>query len=375
MYLLIGADIVPTKSNQSLFEKRDAETLVGKELLSLLEQSSYNIFNLEVPLTDVSDPIEKQGPNLIASVSSSAGLKALFIHLLTIANNHIMDQGDTGLLSTVEALTKAGIHSVGAGRNPEEAGKPFLFRFADRKVGVYACAEHEFSIVGKEKPGANPFDPLWTLEHISELKKNSDYVIVLYHGGKEHYRYPSPNLQKVCRRIADSGADLVICQHSHCVGCEEKYKGSTIVYGQGNFLFDDTDNEFWNTGLLIFVDEKFCVSYLPLMKQANTVRLAEGEAGEEIIRAFLCRSDEILTEGFIEKKYTEFAAQQYTNYLNALAGRRGFLFRLLNKLTGGRYRKHYLEKTYDRKARLRIENYLECEAHRELMLTGLKMKR
>ena len=43
-----------------------------------------------------------------------------------------------------------------------------------------------------------------------ELKKQCDYVIVLYHGGKEHYRYPSPYLQKVCRKIVDKGADIVV---------------------------------------------------------------------------------------------------------------------------------------------------------------------
>ena len=76
----------------------------------------------------------------------------------------------------------------------------------------------------------------------AEQKDNKcDYTIVLYHGGKEYYRYPSPNLQRVCRYMIEKGTDLVICQHSHCIGCEENYLSGKIVYGQGNFIFDCDD--------------------------------------------------------------------------------------------------------------------------------------
>src|SRR5690606_29065463 len=122
--------------------------------------------------------------------------------------------------------------------------------FKKIKIGFYVCAEHEFSIASVDSPGANPFDPLESLDHIADLKNECDYVVVLYHGGKEHYRYPSPYLQKVCRKMADKGANLVICQHSHCIGCFEVYKDSTLVYGQGNFIFNKHDNEYWKTSIL-----------------------------------------------------------------------------------------------------------------------------
>ena len=77
-----------------------------------------------------------------------------------------------------------------------------------------------------------------SLDHIQNLKDQCDYVIVLYHGGKEHYRYPSPYLQRVARKMVEKGADLVVCQHSHCIGCYEKYKDSMIIYDQGNFIFE-----------------------------------------------------------------------------------------------------------------------------------------
>lgn len=65
-YFLIGADIVPTTSNASLFSEGNVETLVGEDLLGLLRSSIENIFNLEVPLTNELSPIQKCGPNLSA---------------------------------------------------------------------------------------------------------------------------------------------------------------------------------------------------------------------------------------------------------------------------------------------------------------------
>ncbi len=107
--LIIGADIVPTISNQSIFESSQMEQIIDAELFKVLKNADYRIFNLEVPLTDTEAPIKKCGPNLIASTKSVAGLEQLGIDFLTFANNHILDQGEQGLWSTTEQLSKVGI--------------------------------------------------------------------------------------------------------------------------------------------------------------------------------------------------------------------------------------------------------------------------
>ena len=66
MSILIGADIVPTKSNYELFENADVNSLIGSELVDVLAGADFRIFNLEVPLADASTPIEKGGHNMIA---------------------------------------------------------------------------------------------------------------------------------------------------------------------------------------------------------------------------------------------------------------------------------------------------------------------
>lgn len=372
---IIGADLVPTDSNIDLFASADVETLIGKDIKKLLDSASFTIFNLEVPLTDLSTPIKKCGPNLIAPTKTIAGLKAINPHFFTLANNHILDQGEQGLNSTMSLLDKYGIDYAGAGKDVEEAAKPYVLEQDGKKIGIYCCAEHEFTIATEITPGANPFDPLNSLDHIMELKKQCDYVIVLYHGGKEHYRYPSPYLQKVCRKIVDKGADIVVCQHSHCIGCEEKWHEGTIVYGQGNFLFDDCDNEFWNTSLLLEVklSNELEVNYIPICKNKNGVRLADETEAETILKQFHKRSHDILCEDFVQENYSKFAESMILGYYYRISGKvSSFLpIRIINKLSNYLF----LKWIYGSKEKTMIENCLECEAHRELFSQFLRDSR
>ena len=55
--IIIGADIVPTVSNQDFFEKAEMERLDDDNLFDVLNNADYRIFNLEVPLTDKETPI------------------------------------------------------------------------------------------------------------------------------------------------------------------------------------------------------------------------------------------------------------------------------------------------------------------------------
>lgn len=375
MKILIGADIVPTKTNQQFFENAQMEQIVDKGLFEVIKNADYRIFNLEVPLVDKETPIQKCGPNLIAPTKSVSGLKQLGIDFLTLANNHILDQGEQGMWSTVRLLDQAGIAYAGIGQTSDQAARPYIVEIKGKKLGIYCCAEHEFSIVSDKQAGANPFDPLESLDHIGALKLACDYVICLYHGGKEHYRYPSPGLQKTCRKIVEKGADLVICQHTHCIGCEEKWQDGTIVYGQGNFLFDHSESEFWQTSVVVQVDIiDRTVEYIPIQKDGNGVKLAVGKDAGQILGEMQARSEQIRQEKFVEKEYAEFAKRMIAGYMSRdWLLTKNLVFRVLNKLSGYRISRMLVQKRLHRN-RMPYINQYECEAHRELILNGLKQQ-
>jgi len=366
--MIIGGDLVPTPSNVKLFSQGDSKGLIGDELGGLLGEVDFRIFNLEVPLTESEQPIRKVGPNLIAPISSINGIKALNPTILGIANNHILDQGEQGLFSTMTLLESNNIRYVGAGTNINEAAMPVIVSKEGRKIGIYACAEHEFTIATNKKAGANPFDPLESLDHISKMYAECDFVIVLYHGGKEHYRYPSPYLQKVCRKMVEKGADLIICQHSHCIGAYEEYKGSPIVYGQGNFIFDASEEECWQTSLLVKVifTDKMSVDYIPICKKANAIALADKQQKQEILEAFFHRSLMIKEPDFIENNFENFCATMGEHYLRSFAGYSDLMSRVDRRLQG-----MFIKRRYDAGQLAAMQNFIECEAHREMVLKYL----
>ena len=351
--ILIGADIVPTEKNYECFKNGDAAALLGNGLKAVFDSADYRIFNLETPLTNRTEPILKTGPNLSAPSETVAGYKAMGIDLLTVANNHTMDQGREAFRETLSLLRENGIEYIGGGRTREEAKEARIIELCKKKIGVYACCEHEFSWLEDYGIGANGFDPLESLEEIAALKESCDYLIVLYHGGRENFRYPSPLLQKTCRSIVRHGADLVICQHTHCVGAMEEYRGSTIVYGQGNTIFDSASGgkmETWQTSILVELlvsDEGFKVDYIPIEKQSEFTSLSNNS---EILGGFFSRSKEILEEGFVKKNYTEFVMSNPSIFENYLA-----------HLSNG--------DKLGTKSGAGTRNLLTCDPHREFIIT------
>lgn len=372
MNILIAGDFVPTNVNFKDFEEGDIQGILGSELFSIWRAADFRIFNLEAPIVDGEDPIEKRGPNLRVPLKCAPGLKALNPNLLTLANNHIMDQGVEGLNSTVNLLNELKIPYIGVGSTSSVASTPAVFEINGIRVGFYACAEHEFSIVSEDLPGANPFEPLDSLDHIVELKRRSDYVVVLYHGGKECYRYPSPRLQRTCRKMIEKGAKLVVCQHSHCIGSFEEFEEGTIVYGQGNFIFNKYDNEFWNSAVILNVNLEagFQVSYIPIVKNGSGIHIADEFTANTILSEFQTRSEAILNPDFVRRNYQDFALVKLNAYLRDISGQGKWVARTDRRILRG----YLLRQMFNQSKLLAVKNFLECEAHRELILAGLEAR-
>ncbi len=368
MKIIIGSDIVPTKSNREYFETGKINKIIDENVLNIINKADFRIFNLECPLGENLTPIDKYGPNLITSKESIKGIKKINPDVILLANNHILDYGKQALNETIKILQKNNIKYTGIVKNTIEEFDGIVISKNSKKVGIYNLCEHEFSVATENLLGTNPLNLLKNCLEISKLKKKVDYVIVIFHGGKEFYRYPSPDLQKNCRKFIDFGADCVITQHSHCIGCEENYKNKKIVYGQGNFIFDRKDDEFWNTELLIEIniDNEFEVTYYPLEKIKGKYFLSEDKS---IMREFFSRSKSIEDKNFIDIKYKEFSKKILPTYLYAF-NKANLIEKVLNKIT----KKKYILNKYSKKDCLAILNFIECEAHRELLIKGLKEK-
>ena len=103
------------------------------------------------------------------------------------------------------ALDGAGIPYTGIGENDTDSRKPYYIEAEGKKIGVINVCEHEYTYALPDRIGANPFDPFLTMQDIRECKKNCDFLVAIYHGGKEYCRYPSPRLYNLAHEMVHNG--------------------------------------------------------------------------------------------------------------------------------------------------------------------------
>lgn len=226
---------------------------------SRITSADYSIVNFEFPIvTDVNKvkSIYKCGPALKGTRTSVDAIKYAGFDCCTLANNHILDQGETCCIETLQILQDAGLDTVGAGKNLDSAGEILYKKIGTETLAVINCCEHEFSIATQETAGANPLNPVKQYYKIKEAREKADYVLVIIHGGHEHYQLPSIRMKETYQFFIDQGADAVVNHHQHCFSGYEVYKGRPIFYGLGNFCFDwpGKNNLPWNEGFWVEFD-------------------------------------------------------------------------------------------------------------------------
>jgi len=348
--LLICGDMIPTESNEQAMIDGNLEDLFG-DTLDLFRTADFRFCNMEGALTERGTAIKKAGPNLRANPATIRTYKDVGMNLVSLANNHSLDFGREGMEDTFAALRTAGIPFTGAGFNAKEARRPYRTSIGGHKISFITVAEHEFTIATDTRAGANPFDPFDTIEDIETEKAAGYTVIVIYHGGKEHYPYTSPNTRRRCRKMAERGADFVFCQHTHCICCYEDYAGCHICYGQGNSLFCKYNHDCWRTELLPMVTIRpngtSSVEYTPVIQEEGHIRLAKGEEAKEIMEGFFRRSIEILDDKILAEKWEEFFTSDGMSRLKRIG--------ILDE--NGK-------ETFD-KSLIAISGILNCEIHHE----------
>ena len=351
MKLIVCGDLCPTSYTRPGFDRGDLTALFGNAL-PLLRNGDFAVVNLECALTDRECAIRKLGALLKGKPEDAAVTAAAGFTHAGLSNNHTLDYGVAGMRDTVNAVRRAGMIPFGFGENDRDSRETLYLEKNGLRVGIIAVCEHEYTYALRDQFGAKPFDPFDTMEDIAEAKANADRVLVLYHGGKEHCEYPSPRLRKACRAMVRAGADAVLTQHSHCIGCRETYRGGEILYGQGNFLFlDELDNPQWHSGLIAEIDfgETVTVEYHPVVVTETGIRLAnEKEAGT--LLAAMNRRSEILQDEDAWLKEWETFCRAIPDYINAV-------------------KNAYRDVPEGERCNQVFPHYLDCEAHLDVWHT------
>jgi hypothetical protein len=216
-----------------------------RQIAHILRSHDLVIGNLESPLvtggTQLPEKCCLRGSPEWAGILKDSGFD-----VLSLANNHIMDYGPSGMYQTLGALDKAGICHVGAGRTIQEANAPLLLERAGEKIAILARSSvivRSPCYASERQPGAAFLDEEELITNLRECKGVADIVILLIHWGVEEYELPTPEQRNWAKKFAKAGADLVLGHHPHVLQGIERVGNSLVAYSLGNFLFDEFEWE------------------------------------------------------------------------------------------------------------------------------------
>jgi poly-gamma-glutamate synthesis protein (capsule biosynthesis protein) len=173
------------------------------------------------------------------------GLVDAGIDYVSLANNHIGDAGDSGILQTIGNLKKRGLKYSGAGKDLAAARKPATFDVNGTRVAILAYDQIAPGYhAAKGEPGSAKLTIAAVKAGVKAARKAGAKVVIVFpHWGVEYRYSPFQNQQRLARRIIDAGADMIIGNHAHYAAAVEVYKGRPIWYALGNFIFDQTWSE------------------------------------------------------------------------------------------------------------------------------------
>ncbi|WP_249897794.1 CapA family protein [Paenibacillus sp. PK3_47] len=207
----------------------------------VLKKADLSFANLETPVSVRGKAAEKTFA-FRSRPETLGGLGYAGIDGVTLANNHILDYGQQAMLDTLIHLDRNKIGHTGAGSNIEEAFKPYVKTVKGKRIAVLGASRvlsgpswH----AGKNTPGAASAytaEPL--LGAIKKSAKENDFTVVYLHWNEEFKDYPQEYARTLAKQMIDSGADIILGAHSHCLMGIEYYKHKPIYYSLGNFVFN-----------------------------------------------------------------------------------------------------------------------------------------
>lgn len=239
-----------------MFGRNVAESINhGVDLLSEIRgrtgENNFNICNLEAPY------IRNNPYNPTRFFFTEMALPTLqHFQAVTLANNHVFDQGLDGLYETIEILDKLHIQHTGIGMNKEDAFRPILINVKGISVALLGITSKK-NIMKAAHVYLNYIALIEDDEKIEsfvrEYKQRGSYLIVLPHMGIEHVDCPSEYIKEKYRRLIDIGFDMVIASHPHAVQGVEEYREKIICYSLGDFIFDNLSS-LRNKSMVVSLD-------------------------------------------------------------------------------------------------------------------------
>jgi poly-gamma-glutamate capsule biosynthesis protein CapA/YwtB (metallophosphatase superfamily) len=204
----------------------------------LLNKADFVVGNLEAVCGHKEGKHHPKQTRLSIAPESLSLLKYLNLNLVTLANNHIFDNLDDGLMTALKYLDKNGIDYTGASLQ-SKSHLPYVLEKNGIKIAFLNYVH------SSTHPGIDESHPV-TVNHyncdeikstIRQFKASCDLVVLILHWGMSNSRFPEPWQRKDARKFVNAGADLIVGHHSHVLQGYEKIGNTMVFYNLGNFAF------------------------------------------------------------------------------------------------------------------------------------------
>ena len=254
------------------------EKLLDDETLAFFRSADHVAANVEGALIDAVDDGSRGVFFHSMDPAAACVLEKIGADIWCIGNNHTMDAGREGVISTRALAAQLGCRTIGAGLNEVEASEPIYLEEAGG-IGMFGVAYMAECIPATAtEPGIFRWDDIaYIASRIAEVKSRARWCVIVSHGGEEFTSLPSPYTRDRYLKYLELGADVVVAHHPHVPENYELFdNGKAIFYSLGNFIFD-TDYQrahlYTDQGVLlklIFTEEK-------LDFEAQGIRIVRGE--------------------------------------------------------------------------------------------------
>lgn len=257
---------------------------ISENAQSELASADISVVNNEFVYEDGETPLAGKTYTFGAATENVKLLKIFSADLVTLANNHVYDYGEEGLISTLDTLDGAEIPYVGAGRNLEEASAIKYFVVKGRKIAFVSATEIEkFAKYTKEATENSPgviktIDTSFFCSVIAEAKANADYVVACVHWGIEGKNDFEAEQRRMAEDYVKAGADVVIGGHPHRLQGVEFIEDTPVAYSLGNFWF--STGTIYTTIAQIRIDGsgELSLYMIPCIQQNLTTSILTEEA-------------------------------------------------------------------------------------------------
>ncbi|RUU03220.1 metallophosphatase [Mesorhizobium sp. USDA-HM6] len=226
-------------------------------LAALLGSADLVVGNCESPI--VARPSAVMGTRLgthhamterfLADALSAVGIARDKL-VLSLANNHVLDQGIAGFEETVAAIERLGIRTIGTaagGPVQHHAAGPLTIGFAAFTLWRNADEPEFRARVSMESDPAR-------LERDSG--EGADLLCAVPHWDWEFRHFPRPATRALARRLASHGVRLIAGHHAHVLQPVERIGDALVAYGLGDFLGTAFARQPWpgRIGSILVVD-------------------------------------------------------------------------------------------------------------------------